>query len=505
MIARSLSFVVLLLALVARRGHAQCSGTGERDRDDWLSCQSLIRMGGARVVPESLHSELRIRELPIRLASGWNSRLPYSVNDGALWSGRGWSARLGAGVQTSYGRFTASLEPEFLAAQNLPFPILPADPATGRNPYGNPFHQTGRTVDMPLRFGASSLWSLAPGQSFVEVRLPYIAVGVTSENQWWGPGIRNALVMSDNAAGVPQLYVRSATPIRTFVGDLEGRLLLGTLTESRFFDGESRDDLRSLSGAILTLRARFDSGLVIGAARVSFANLGALGRLPSHLLDFAFTLPRGERDELQSLFARWVFPDAGLEVHSEWARPHVPSLRELLLAPQRTEGYTIGAQWRGTGAQSIRPVVRTEFTMLEQTAAARGADVLTFYTSARVPQGYTQRGQVIGAAIGPGSSSQFVAAGLETNRGAAELLATRIRSDDDAYYRQPAGFAHFSHDVSLMGGLRLAANANRWTGTAELLTTHRMNYLFQTANVFTWNSAFDMHNATANFSLTFRP
>jgi hypothetical protein len=59
----------------------------------------------------------------------------------------------------------------------------------------------------------------------------------------------------------------------------------------------------------------------------------------------------------------------------------------------------------------------------------------TYYAHGIVGQGYTQRGQVIGAGIGPGGNSQHVGADLYAPWGRAGLYVQRDVRDNDAYYR----------------------------------------------------------------------
>ena len=86
--------------------------------------------------------------------------------------------------------------------------------------------------DGPHRFGNRHLLGFDPGRTDVAVTFPEVTIGATTKNEWWGPGIRNAIVMSSNAAGVPRLYLQTAKPIGTPAGALSARLVSGTLTQS---------------------------------------------------------------------------------------------------------------------------------------------------------------------------------------------------------------------------------------------------------------------------------
>jgi hypothetical protein len=112
---------------------------------------------------------------------------------------------------------------------------------------------------------------------------------------------------------------------------------------------------------------------------------------------------------------------------------------------------------------------------------------------------------VIGAATGPGSSSQWISGDLFAPGWTAGLIGGRIRWEDEAYYFQTSGNTGRSHDVSLYGGVRASRDWNRIGLRGELLYTRRLNYLFSTSKFgYAFDSAFDVRNTTLNFDLSYR-
>jgi hypothetical protein len=432
----------------------------------------------------------------MRLA--WASVIPFSLNNGAMWEGRGASAQLMTGLRAEYGPVSLILAPQLIYAQNRRFATLaPAlrEPLNGRSAFSSPWVTDTALIDLPIRFGDEALVRLDPGQSSLTVTLPVVATGVATENQWWGPGIRNAIVMSNNAPGIPHLFVRTASPLRTAIGSIEAKWMVGALRESLFFDTIATNDLRSLSGAVVTLQPRWERDLTLGLARVVYAPanglgdvLGASGNVfgrwerRAAVNDTSWT-PRTE--QILSLFGRWIFPADGFEAYAEWARHELPvSFADLLRAPNHTQGYTVGLQWaRPLPAGAFR--IQAELTNLEQSATFKQRAVDTYYTSRVIPQGYTHQGQVIGAAIGPGSSSQWLAGDYLASRWDLGLFLGRIRWETGALYatRSPAPFrpdrSFHAHDVSVLGGLRSGYSFSAFRADAELTVEKRYNYLFQ--------------------------
>ena len=398
-----------------------------------------------------------------------NSTLPFSLNDGALWAGRGWSTRLRAGVRARWGRFTLVLAPELVSAENRAFTmpdsaVQLARPA-GRSPYSTPWHVGTYSLDMPLRFGATGFTRIDPGQSTLAAELGNVTVGVSTENEWWGPGIRNAIVLSDNAPGIWRGFVRWTS------GTFSARWFLGGLFESRYFDSGPANNARAITALAATWTPT--ANLTFGAARAVYAPLAKWSDVFGHAFDVARGNGTRQRDQVFSLFGRWVFPADGFAVHAEWARNQLPgSLRELLVSPNHTQGYTLGLEWE-------RGAFRTEaeVTYLEKSPAYRNLPEETWYTGAAATQGYTQRGQSIGAAIGPGAASQWLAGDYQAHLWRAGLFVGRIRWDNDALYLFPSSTdKRLSHDVTIFGGVR-----GQWRRVAGTLTLgRRLNPFYRT-------------------------
>jgi hypothetical protein len=217
-------------------------------------------------------------------------------------------------------------------------------------------------------------------------------------------------------------------------------------------------------------------------------------------------IPPG-RDQLFSMFARWVFPASGAEVYGEWGRTEFPaSLSDFLKAPNHTQAYTVGGQWRGgAGARgSIR--LQGEITQAERSATFRTRVVESWYTSSRVIQGYTNEGQVIGASIGPGAESQFVAADYMKPSWRVGIFAGRVRWNEDVHntYGFPDYVAYCNYDVTLSPGVRGAASSRFGNISAEYSFQNRLNMFFQNSGGCPNNGQrLDVRNGS--FMLKFEP
>ena len=458
-----------------------------------------------------------------------NSGLPFSQNNSAMWAGRGYSTRTLTGFRLEVPHARLIFAPQIVASQNLFWlqrhpryfqPLTPL-PYIGRG-YTFPYYFYTFPIDHPLGFGENAIRSFDPGESSFIVHGRGFEAGLSNENQWWGPGIRNAMILSNNAPGFPHAFIRTARPIRTPLGGIELRWLVGALEESRYFDTLSTNDTRSLAALGITLQSRWDPNLSLGITRSVYATADKwedaafrwtdvfkrVTKENPEVLDQVWEEPPlpGGRDQLFSLFARWVFPENGDEVYGEWGRTQMPkSPGAFLRAPNHTQGYTIGMQWRGDApGGSVR--LQAELTQLEQSATFRDGPVGSWYTSNRVIQGYTHRGHVLGAAIGPGASSQFFGADYLASSWRAGVYAGRIRTNEDVHstYGFPTYVSYCNHDVSVYPGVRGAVFSRFGTLSADLLLENRMNVLFQNrGGCPNEGDRLDLRNAS--FTLRFSP
>jgi hypothetical protein len=464
--------------------------------------------------PSSRTPDLPAREgrmvwdvLAPEVQAAWNDEIPFAANDGSLWAGRGTNVRVTSGVRLRRGRISLIVAPEVTYSQNLPFQTASED-AVGRTPldrssFASPWYVGAHSADLPLRFGDQPLLGLHPGQSTLVARFGEVVAGLSTENQWWGPGVRNAIVMSNQAPGIPHAFVRTAAPLRTPLGRLEGKWILGGLAESLYFDTVSTNDVRSLSGFAATFQPRGEPNLTLGLSRVVYAPVNGAGEVPGHLLDVftrwnrgagerpdstlpapVRTLARGpDHEQLLSLFGRWIFPREGLELYGEWARVALPtSLVDLANQPNHTQGYTLGLQWARPAFADHLFRLQTELTYLEESATYNNRPTPLYYVSRSVVQGYTHRGQGVGAVAGPGGSSQWLAGDYVAPGWRVGAFGGRNRWNNDVYYDKPERI-YIAHDVSVLGGVRAGFRLRRLEAGVEVQWERRYNYLFQNPEV----------------------
>lgn len=399
--------------------------------------------------------------LPVAAIMQNSSEYARPQQDGLRWAGRGLSAAASGGVTARWGPVSAAVAPVIAFQQNDAFTVERIR-TPGLSPWGS-FYHAGR-IDLPQRFGSNALWWIHPGQSFVRVDAFGAAAGFSTENLRWGPARRNPLLMSHAGPGFPHAFIGTSDALNVGIGRVELEAVWGRLAESEYFDTISTNDSRLFAGLVGAFRPR-STGLTIGVARAYLRTIPPGGL---SLGDQIFGPYTGIRDnprdpsvgdnQLLSVFFRWVLPRSGFEVYGEYAREdHWADARDFIMELDHSRAFTVGLEKvfvRADSSLSFRVAAEATNLNMSQTWQSGRGDV-TFYTHSQIRQGYTHRGQLLGAPIGPGSDAQYVAADYFWDEFGAGLFVERIRYDNDTYYRHFAyPYAYFGHDAEYTFGVR---------------------------------------------------
>jgi hypothetical protein len=387
---------------------------------------------------------------------------------------------------------SARLAPTITWSQNQYFELgVLQSPPVNASPYAD-FWNSAR-IDRPQRFGNDALRQLSFGQSRIRADWRSLAAGVGTESMWWGPGIDNSLLMSNTAGGFPHAFVGTGKPLNIRIGTIEGMYVYGRLYDSDYWRvGDQPNRNRRWLGALLgTFNPRGAPGLYLGLGRAFYQYIPPGGIGLREIFDILQPLtkqnfstpenPTGEdsADQMIALFARWVFPSVGFEVYGEWGRnDHARDWEDFILEPDHAQATQLGFQKVfATEKRSLR--IRGELTNLAQprTIQIRGGQPWYIHHVAR--QGYTQRGQLIGAGIGPGSDMQLVDAEWQMPRWRVGAWIERTRIDNDGFYRfyGPEGDAgrRINHEVVVLSGVRIRRDVDRAVLEASLARSSYLN------------------------------
>jgi hypothetical protein len=364
-----------------------------------LNSTNIFETGGDSTRTQKYKSGFKL--LPVSWQQQYTSHHPYGWNDGAMIRAKGYQTMVSAGVYAKYKILSIQIRPEFVFAENKAF-------------LEGPIYSDG--IDLPERYGNRSYNRLLWGQSNVRLNFGPVSLGLSNENLWWGPGIRNSLLMSNSAQGFKHLTLNTVRPLRTALGSIEGQIIAGRL-EGSGFTASLEDDWRYLSAIAFTYQPKWVPGLFLGISR-SFQtyheNLKGLSDYIPLFRPYQKAKDKNqnsagsdEKDQLTSVYARWLLTKARAEVYFEYgANDNSYDLRDFTMSPEHSRAYIVGMSklipFKNREDEHIR--IGFEITHMEQSIDRLIRNAGGWYSHFQIREGYTNRGEVLGAGVGPGGN-----------------------------------------------------------------------------------------------------
>src|SRR5689334_21163510 len=126
------------------------------------------------------------------------------------------------------GPLSARIEPLLEYGQNRSFTTTPVHAAS--SPYVDDLRPA--TIDEPQSVSNSSFHMIDPGQSFVRLDVFGLTTGFSTEDIFWGPGMRQALLFAVIAGGFPHVFLGTSHGLSTPIGRFHAQLIYGRLEQS---------------------------------------------------------------------------------------------------------------------------------------------------------------------------------------------------------------------------------------------------------------------------------
>lgn len=387
--------------------------------------------------------------------NSYNTAAPYGQNDGALWQGKGYNTSFTAGARLEGYGFEVTLKPQVTFSQNREFETL-------GNTYGNNYGAFfGHNIDLVERYGDSSFWTYDWGDTEIRYTWHTITIGFGTQSPWLGSAGLNPMLGSNNAASYPKFDagLRKTKVYLPFcdwyLGEIEGRVWTGALSASDYYNINTDYNKRMLNALSASYSPSFIQGFTIGLNRIfitkwSSENLKYLRRLFTKEKSNA-TGTGNDEDQKFSFFADWKFPKVGFEVYGEFGRDDFSSNEDT--NPFHTAIYTIGAK-------KYIPVKLTKLFPNWENAVDLGSELifewnnfemsqdfqfqwqyLGYYAHGTISQGYTNKGQIIGAGTGSFGNSQFLAWRLYYPKGSTLLYVHRFCPNNNSVYSKAVNTA----------------------------------------------------------------
>jgi len=453
-------------------------------------------LGATRLWKEA-KTAFKVVYLPVSLQTQFNSDHPYGWNDGSMIPAKGLETVWSGGVYAEYGPLSIQFKPELLVAGNSGFVTL------NPNHYDVIFaryYDVYNNIDLPARFGTGTYTRFRPGQSSIRLNYGSMSLGLSTENLWWGPGIRNSLLMSNTAPGFLHVTLNTTKPIQTAIGSFEGQLIGGKLNNSGFapltpdhyYFGTDLyipkpTDWRYLAGIIISWQPKWLPGLFLGFDQTSQTYGKDINGIKDILPIFSpvkkTTGPAeaiNKADQRSELFMRWLWTQEKAEIYFEWGHNnYTGDFMQSLLSPDKSRAYVFGVRKLVpfNTAKDENILVGVEVTQLQETDIDKIKAGDEWYTSKGIPAGYTNYGEVLGAGIGPGGNLQSLEVSWVKGLKKLGLQLERYTHNNDFYY-----YAYYdSYDFRRHWvDLSLAANAEwdykKLIFNAKLMGVKSLNY-----------------------------
>lgn len=387
-----------------------------------------------------------------------NNNLPIGFNDGNLLPNVGLQQKASIGAQFNWGPLSIHLQPEWVHAQNLPATPF-VDDISQVNYRRNFYWYIRNKIDNGTNLGNQPFQRLFWGQSSVRLNSKNISLGLSTENLWWGPGVRNSLLLTNNASGFMHLTLNSIKPLQTKLGTFEFQAIVGNLDSAisqpidfnnlplgTSFIEQKSNNKRGIAGYYLSWKPKWVKHLYIGLGGMTYFYKD------KPAIQQSSNILSNENKQcaasLSSVFFRYAIPSENAEIYLEYGR------NGKFFAPINIIGDTIPTAY-SVGFRKLfkltqkklskdQPAIMlglelTQLQLPDNRLIFNAADVRgiprtnSWYTHPYIKQGYTQQGQVLGASIGPGSNSQTLYLSWVKGLKKIGISVERINNNTDFY------------------------------------------------------------------------
>ena len=378
---------------------------------------------------------------------------------------RGYQHLLSFGLRGKIGPIQFQLKPEHHYAQNKNFQGFPEThyPIIWAKRY-----RLWNHIDLPERHGFIRHNKTLIGQSYLKVNYKSFSIGISNESLWWGPSVNNSIMMSNNSRSFPHISFNTIKPLKSKIGNFAFQLVSGKLESSKHnppntdytYAGTKlfvpkinqiaeKDDWRYIQAIVLNYSPSFIDGLKFGIIRWSQTYSALVkGKYdyfmpgnPTYFPVFQNLFRKNDKNidlEIQTNqaaggFLHWYWKDSKAEVYFElYYNDSKQNLRDLILDTDHAAAHTIGIR---KFFEKNNLIFSWEWTKMEQSASRILRNAGSWYEHSQVFDGFTNYGEVLGSAIGPGSNAHyFTITKTYDNIKRIDIEFQIIENDNDFYY-----------------------------------------------------------------------
>lgn len=460
-----------------------------------------------------------------------NTKLPVGYNDGAMQPAVGLRQYYTIGFRKQWKKWTLQLQPEIVMAENKKPDGLP-DGFYAPNYWYRYYEKKINVIDQPDYNPQGPTTKFYPGQSKLEFTHKNFSAAISTENLWWGPGVYNSLVLTNNSPGFPHIRLGTHKPIQTKIGAITAEAIFGQLYNSNIEPPENQNpngspfyvpkinETRFITGMQISWQPKWVSNISVGI--INMGNQYNKDISGFDFLPLANFWKRSTRNALGSLFVRYQMPKDHAEIYLEYGRNDKAPFITNIVGDSIAMGFVLGvrkAVLLNSNKGAI--VLHVELTQLHlqnarllwvQENPALPSKTSSWYTHDYVRQGYTNNGKVLGASIGPGSNSQIIGINWVKQLNRIGIQFERVSQNNDYYfYNYFNGLPFQGPNFLYWADVHLSFNARfAWRNflfAAELKNTKAINYKWvKFGNGGLWDPAplSDKKNQQVTFSILYR-
>lgn len=445
---------------------------GETDTEHSLNIRPLPLESFQEIIKNQYKSiisindgDIEIKSLGIDYFLDFNSHHPYNRNNGTMIPNRGYQHIISPGLYFKVGPLSITFKPEHHYSENQEFDTFwegHYDVIWSKR------YELWNKIDMPERHGVNQHNKTTFGQSSIRLNWKIFSLGISNENIWWGPSIRNSIMMSNHAQGFKHITFNSIKPLKTFIGSFEWQLISARLERSGFLPTGSEqtffgrklyipkinemgreDDWRYLQAYIISYSPKWIDGLSLGMMRWTTMYHDMVRgeyfwmNTPNSYFPAFSNLFRGndlfqdyeaQTNQAAGVFLRWLWKDSNAEFYAEFHHnDSKQNFRDLFLDSDHSRAVTFGLQ-KIFKIKSEKILFNWEWTQMEQTAGRLVRNAGSWYLHGYARDGYTNKGEVLGSSIGPGSNSHYFSINRLRKNEKIGVGFEIIDQDNDFYY-----------------------------------------------------------------------
>ena len=346
---------------------------------------------------------INVTLLPFSFTQKLNTDHPFGGNDGTMTMSKGYQFQVSTGVFVQLGHLKIQFRPEYVSTAS--------DPYQSNNYWG--------AVTLAVK-------KINLGQSSIRYVFGKLTVSAGTENLWWGPGIQNSILMSNNAPGFFHYSFQTNRPIKNFLGTFQFHIIGATLTRDSLQGFENyglksrnlKSGDRYLNALAIDYTPSFLKNVSFGVNRSiqtpAAANVSGLvnGKLPALGAFFGATAAASDtfpRDQLVSIYTRWFFPKDHAELYYQFAYNDAKeNFRDLGLDMSHSTAYILGFKKLFTLQDQAYLDLNVEALKLSQTPSYLHRNAGNFYEHSQILEGYTNQNQIMGSGDGFGNNVQSI-------------------------------------------------------------------------------------------------